>query len=168
MHTVSKKLISKHRYSPHWRNVNVRLILCKFLIRTRFIAVYIISPRKKESWVGINGNEGGIAETHEESMGKGDPRPAKYQRLSREIERLCMEIRMYRLPPEQPLIQGQDFRILHLNASSQEIGRKEGGARFLIYSTRNIMSTLLRNLAIILFLIRCSSIKLKLILFFLN
>lgn len=79
------------------------------------------------------------AETHGESIGKGDPRPAKYQRLSREIERLCMEIRMYRLPPEQPLIQGQDFRILHLNASSQKIGRKEGDAGFLIYSTRNII-----------------------------
>lgn len=103
------------------------------------MAVYIISPRKEESWVGINGNEGGIAETHGESMGKGDPRPAKYQRLSREIERLCMEIRMYRLPPEQPLIQGQDFRILHLNASSQEIGRKKRGAGFLIYSTRSII-----------------------------
>lgn len=101
------------------------------------MAVYIISQRKKESWARINGNEGGIAVRRKdgESIGKGDPRPAKYQRLSREIERLCMEIRMYRLPPEQPLIQGQDFRILYLNAS-QKIGKKRGMRDFLFILPR--------------------------------
>lgn len=80
-------------------------------VNSRFghiMAVYIISPgEKRKAWLGINGDKGGIevearrlnGDARDAQYGQRDPRPAKYQRLSREIERLCMEIRMYRLPP---------------------------------------------------------------------
>lgn len=81
------------------------------------MAVYIISPRKKESRASINGNEGRIEvamwqldrEMYEE-CGQRNPRPpAKYQRLSGKIERLCMKIRMYRLPPNNHSHPGTRF-----------------------------------------------------------
>lgn len=52
--------------------------------------------RKKKSGGGRSArNRGGASK----AKGKAkDPRSTKYQRLSREIERLCIGIRMYRLP----------------------------------------------------------------------
>lgn len=141
----SEKLISNHRYSPHRRNVNVRLNPLWIFDPSSFCGgLHNFSTQKGKLGPGSMGTRGRNprcdAKTHAESTGKGDPRPAKYQRLSREIERLCMEIRMYRLPPGTATHPATRFSNLAFKRFvARDRKKKEGDAGFPIYCTRSII-----------------------------
>lgn len=106
------------------RERNVRRIL--FGLSRIFLSVFLsvdlhnfhVERRKERRDTTNDRNRGEASRTKGTAK---DPRSAKYQRLSREIERLCIEIRMYRLPSTTTQ-SGTRFSNLKLVAAKEKCG----------------------------------------------